>query len=470
MTREKGAKNADLTIVLTPGRSGSSLLMEVLNRLGLTISVDTIPPRLENPHGFFEDRAVVEIHRRLQAELGAVPGFPLPEGWLQVDATRRARSELKDHLLQEVSKGGPHGTAIKDPRIPEFLPMWVKTLNRTQILPRFILALRNPASVATSQGNLMGRRRDLVELQWLSRTLSSIEFTGADLFIVHYEDWFDKPLETIAGLADFCQLPRQSQDELLRIIDATLDVNLDHASWKTQEISNPLTDQLYRVLRGSRGSDFDRGPLLAEVRRVSRIFDSFSVWSDEASEKSRQAPHLEKQLMDTQNQFEAEKTRLMQELQAATDELSGMSRQAHHLEKQLMDTQNQFEAEKTRLMQELQAATDEASRHLTATTDAITANLELRVLVQTHRESALASEEAVRDFAERLEASESKLYEVVNERQRTDSLLSHSQEEVESLQTALTHQASQIAEQLDLLQQIFDSKVWKVASIWRRLR
>lgn len=69
-----------VVVVLSPGRSGTSLLMQVLAGLGMKLSENLIGPHHENPDGFFEDAEIVELHKQLFADLGAKPIYPLPRG------------------------------------------------------------------------------------------------------------------------------------------------------------------------------------------------------------------------------------------------------------------------------------------------------------------------------------------------------------------------------------------------------
>ena len=44
-----------VVVVLSSGRAGTSLLMQILGALGMRLSDDMIGGRYENPDGFFED-------------------------------------------------------------------------------------------------------------------------------------------------------------------------------------------------------------------------------------------------------------------------------------------------------------------------------------------------------------------------------------------------------------------------------
>lgn len=277
----KGRKAPIVTVVLTPGRSGSSLLMEVLGNLGAGLSDELIPGRLENPHGFFEDARVVEIHKKLMSDLGARPGFPMPEGWLDQQVSRKAKWALTDLVRQEAS-AGPGGWAIKDPRIADLLPLWLQVFNSAGVTPRFILALRDPAAVATSLRRGINRDERLTELQWLYRTTQALYHTVADCFVVHYEDWFERPGELASGLAQYVGLPVGSGEQARQAVERAIEQRLDRSSWQEYEVRHPLVKRLYGTLRSCSGVDFDRASLVDDVRECQGLIDGFSRWSTTA--------------------------------------------------------------------------------------------------------------------------------------------------------------------------------------------
>ncbi|WP_018947730.1 sulfotransferase family protein [Thioalkalivibrio sp. AKL17] len=271
-------KAATVTVVLTPGRSGSSLLMEILGNLGSALSDDLIPGRLENPHGFFEDAQVVEIHKGLMSDLGVRPGRPMPEGWLDQQVTRKAKWALTD-LVRKQTGSDSGNWAIKDPRISELLPLWLQVFNSAGVTPRFVLALRDPAAVATSLRRGINRDERLTELQWLYRTTQALYHTAADCFVVHYEDWFERPVELAQGLASYVGLPDVSEEQGRQAVEKAIDQRLDRSSWQEYEVRHPLVKRLYATLRSCSGVDFERASLVDDVRECHGLIESFSWWS-----------------------------------------------------------------------------------------------------------------------------------------------------------------------------------------------
>lgn len=277
---DKAGKPPVITVVLTPGRSGSSLLMEVLGNLGAAgLSDDLIPGRLENPHGFFEDARVVEIHKKLMSDLGARPGFPMPDGWLDEQVTRKAKRALTD-LLRKQASAGPFDWAIKDPRISELLPLWLQVFNSARVMPRYILALRDPAVVVTSLRRTYNLNERLGELLWLSRTTQALFYSAGACFLLHYEDWFDRPGDLARGLAMYCGLGDISEKQAHEAVQAALEKRLDRSSWQNYEIRHPLVKELYALLHDCRGTQFNHSAVLAKVRETASLVDGFRHWAE----------------------------------------------------------------------------------------------------------------------------------------------------------------------------------------------
>ena len=135
-------------------RSGTSLVMGVLARLGLDVGpVHSLVPAIveDNPDGYLEQQAIVALDDELLAALGGHTSDPAPvaPGWHAGPrfAPQRARA---GELMRTTFAGSPWGW--KDPRAALLLPFW------RSVVPglRVVICVRNPAEVATS----MMRRHD----------------------------------------------------------------------------------------------------------------------------------------------------------------------------------------------------------------------------------------------------------------------------------------------------------------------
>lgn len=250
-----------IVVVLGSGRSGTSLLMQVLSASGMRVSEEMIEARRDNPEGFFEDAAIVRIQANLMRALGAWPYHPLPADWLAAPATAASARELGALLRARLERiDGLWG--FKDPRTAAFLPLWRGLFDDLGLEARHVLALREPGSIIRSFMAAYQTPAHVAEQVWLRRTADAIAHTGAACHIVHYEDWFSRARERVAGLARFTGLNEQAVDQSLRRI---VRPELNRSAGPACELGNPAARALWAALSECRGDDFDRGGLLELV-------------------------------------------------------------------------------------------------------------------------------------------------------------------------------------------------------------
>lgn len=251
-----------VVVVLGPGRSGTSLLMQVLAALGLTPSGELIPAGHHNPRGHFEDAAIVRIQADLLRALGAWPYHPLPAGWLHHPASARAAAALADLLRARLAQH-PGRWGFKDPRTASLLPLWQGVFSRAGITPRYLLALRQPGKVMQSFMRAYQTPAREAEAVWLRRTCDALWHTRADCHIVHYEDWFSQPRQVAQALARDTGLAAASAADIAAHI---VQRALDRCGAAPPAPCMPQTRTLYAALRACQGRPHDPAGLLDLVR------------------------------------------------------------------------------------------------------------------------------------------------------------------------------------------------------------
>jgi hypothetical protein len=141
------------TCILITGmhRSGTSAATRVVNLLGADISADLMPPALDdNERGFWESRAVAQIHDDLLKSLGAAWNYPyhLPEHWIKSSTAQQAKVGLAAEIKKDFDNSSLF--VIKDPRMSRLLPLWLELLDDLKIEPIVVIPFRNPLEVAES--------------------------------------------------------------------------------------------------------------------------------------------------------------------------------------------------------------------------------------------------------------------------------------------------------------------------------
>ena len=253
-------------VVLGSGRSGTSLLMQVLAALGMRVSEELIAARRDNPQGYFEDARIVRIQADLMRSLGVWPYHPLPADWLNASATAAAAEELqgilRDRLCQGDGSQDSKPWGFKDPRTASFLPLWQRIFAGQELVPTYVLALREPGSIIRSFMAAYDTPAATAELVWLQRTCDALWHTRADCHIVHYEDWFSLAAEVVEGLARFTGLGKA---DIAATLSSLVRPDLDRSGGSGYVLRNPDVCTLHSALKSCRGDAFDRDRLLQTI-------------------------------------------------------------------------------------------------------------------------------------------------------------------------------------------------------------
>jgi hypothetical protein len=177
----------DVVCVLGMHRSGTSAVARVLDLLGVDFGPreHLYAARADNPEGFFEHKALVEMSDEILRRLGGSwherPVFP--PGWelspLLSDIRKRAVSVIREDFSERPLWGW------KDPRACLTLPFWRSLLPRTC----YVLCVRSPLSVARSLELRDGFPIRKSGRLWLDYMASALTQTaGERRMIVAYED------------------------------------------------------------------------------------------------------------------------------------------------------------------------------------------------------------------------------------------------------------------------------------------
>ena len=162
-------------VVLGMHRSGTSLLASVLHALGFPLGQDLYPPDIHNPAGYFEDRECMSIQERILETLGQLwhgekGMLPFPPSWWKEERVRPLVQQLEAWLDRRMAEEDG-SWAFKDPRTTRFLDLWRELFAARNILPRYVLAIRNPAEVVASEVHRDGVPDSQVYHTWLRYNL-----------------------------------------------------------------------------------------------------------------------------------------------------------------------------------------------------------------------------------------------------------------------------------------------------------
>lgn len=243
-----------IIVVLGMHRSGTSIITRSLKVFGIDLGNNLMPPRSHmNDKGFWEDLDIVSLNEYMLAYLGTAWDQAVPIA--DKDVERLVDAGYADQAIS-LLKGKTFHTAMfgfKDPRTAKLLPFWRKALRQLGCPVSYVLALRNPLSVADSLSKRDGFSTERSYLLWLEHMLVS---------------WLDTKNETRV-LVDYDQLMAAPESEIERISKClALDINpaelsdflnnfLDHRLRRNNHTLNellvnqscpPMVKNVYRLL------------------------------------------------------------------------------------------------------------------------------------------------------------------------------------------------------------------------------
>ncbi len=176
-----------LILVVGMHRSGTSAVTRALNLCGVPLPSDLLGPDIGNPDGFWEPKAVVQLHDELLASIGFswddIREFP--RDWFASGDAARYRDRLWRTIDTDLAERGC--LLVKDPRLRRLLPLWQRMACGQHVDVSFALPSRNPADVAASLGLRDHMPRDKALLLWLRHFLEAESATrGARRHFIIY--------------------------------------------------------------------------------------------------------------------------------------------------------------------------------------------------------------------------------------------------------------------------------------------
>jgi hypothetical protein len=197
-----------MVVTLGTPRSGTSAITRGLQVLGVNLGYNLMPPSESfNAKGFWEDLDIYELNVEM---LSAIKSDWAHVSFLSKSQFEELRSlgfvARASKLLREKSKG-VNVYGFKDPRVAKLLPFWESVFDYCGCEPSYVIALRNPMSIARSLEKFFGMDATQSYLIWLEYTLSSMSAdTGRKRVIVDYDLLMQDPEKQLYRIASALSL------------------------------------------------------------------------------------------------------------------------------------------------------------------------------------------------------------------------------------------------------------------------
>lgn len=190
---ERKPAHRKAVIVVGAGRSGTSVLTAGVGALGVALG-DSLKPGgvKKNPKGFFEDTDLLDVNHRVHRAFGlrasgANVRLVDERAWRTTDLDA-LHDEAVAIIEKRFASDRPFG--LKSGGLLRLMPFWQHVFERAQVEPAYVMALRNPMSVADSRANLDMFRgyQEKSDLEWLVQVLPYIDhLKGHPLVVVDYD-------------------------------------------------------------------------------------------------------------------------------------------------------------------------------------------------------------------------------------------------------------------------------------------
>jgi hypothetical protein len=184
--------------VMGATRSGTSLTINLLNKLGFYVEDDHRPPDKFNEQGYGESERLRRINDKIFAIYKSGEIEPLlPPDWLEDPRIVQLHEEAK----QLISDMNAHGEwAWKAPPLTLTFPFWEPFLPENHCC---LICVRNPLATMKS-GVAYGRTPEQAVISWFLRNLGAIRNTSKQRrYFVFYEDYFNSDSNQLQEIATF---------------------------------------------------------------------------------------------------------------------------------------------------------------------------------------------------------------------------------------------------------------------------
>ncbi len=269
------AEKQKVVIVVGAGRSGTSSITRALAALGVELGNNLKPGSAKNPKGFFEDLDILKINREISTFFGLtttgsdvrpIDGelFDDPKAIdIQKKATLTLQTKFNNHTIWGFKSGG----------VLRLLPFWERVILDIPAEPIYVVALRNPLSVAMSRKNLNPLRgvQEKSDLEWLSRMVPYFFLLrNRRKIVIDYDTLLDNPEKQLYRIADVIGVsPTDAiKKGIKEYSENFLETSLRHhkSDQADESIINPITLRAYKILH--------------KISNDEISFDSANFWND----------------------------------------------------------------------------------------------------------------------------------------------------------------------------------------------
>ncbi len=267
-------------IIMVTGmhRSGTSLVAQALESLGVSFGDDIKTGNQWNEKGYYEYRPAIDASLTILRRLDRRPFTPgglkvLPQGWIEQPWVKKIEDNLVIRLekdLENETVRNSNAFGLKDPHSTLLMPLWENVFKRLGMKYDLVMAIRHPADVARS---IFRRdRREFIdsERMWHLYNLYALSLGGDRIkSVIDYSSWLEKGAQNMDELSRRFNLPQPDSDFKLPYRQ-----ELDHGQGDKDILLDQVKD-LYNRISSTGPSEEDWQLLCCESEKQVRTLELF---------------------------------------------------------------------------------------------------------------------------------------------------------------------------------------------------
>ena len=230
-------------VVLGAGRSGTSTITRGLQALGVELGDQLRPGGGKNPQGFFEDEGLLKLNKRLRTTLGLRAesvSLIQPHQW-QTPAVQALAHEAQETIRRRFGRYSLWG--YKYAGTLRMLPFWRTVFQALDVDVRYVMAVRNPISVARSRAQLNPRRgmQEKSDLEWSVNVVPYFrEVRERPFVVVDYDLVMADAVTQLERIATILELPLTATTKagVREYAKQFLHPNLRHSHFTEEDLAN----------------------------------------------------------------------------------------------------------------------------------------------------------------------------------------------------------------------------------------
>jgi hypothetical protein len=237
-------------IILGMHRSGTSAFARGMAALGVYLGENFLEAQDDNPTGYWEDKGIFDLNERVLAAMGLkwTDTALIDDASWKLAAVQALRRQAIDYLRNKLAIRPVWG--FKDPRTARLLPFWRSVFQDLDADDRYLIAIRNPLSVAASLADRQGMDQATAHVLWLAYMVPYLSEIAARPFVAaDYDLLMSDPagqLERIASTLEL-SIDDEQRADVARFSKDFLDPDLRHNKYGRYDFPmNPAVTPLAR--------------------------------------------------------------------------------------------------------------------------------------------------------------------------------------------------------------------------------